>query len=143
MSLLRRAIGALSPFRPLVATGIVAAFFSAMASEQSTNASLPTAAFEARKNAAPPPVFQVPERGGNIRVDDAELFGFEQAARQMFGGRDAPDEVFLLSSSLSSIILWDPPQVIDPRSLTVLAIKGNTGTLRLKTEYGEKSLDGM
>ena len=86
----------------------------------------------------PPPVYEQVDKHGAVEVQDAKLFAFEQAERKRIASDDGTSDVFLFACSSSSIILADPPRVSNPRELLVLTIRGESGTLRHLTDFGDK-----
>jgi len=79
--------------------------------------------------------------GDTVAVEESDMFPFEQKERRRLAEGEALDEVFLLASSSSSDFLADPARLSDPRELIVVAIKGETGTLRSALDFGKQRLE--
>ncbi|MGI8979126.1 MAG: hypothetical protein ACR2FY_07870 [Pirellulaceae bacterium] len=88
-----------------------------------------------------PPVFERGKDGQDHALEGGKLFAFEQELRANITKPDAPDEIFLLSWSFSSIVLEDPPKVTSPRSLIVVEVRGKAGILRFVSDFGKKKAE--
>jgi hypothetical protein len=73
-----------------------------------------------------------------VSVDDARLFSFEKDAMRRFLSDDPPDELFLLSSSPSSVQLEDPSKVKSARDVLMIVVNGDRGRLQVWSDFGEK-----